>query len=288
MELRFLKQNRFFKHLKQEEYNGRMAMAFSRAAATAPLRKIDSTNLQSWEFSGFCQNREDGVIDYLTANIKDKNRYFVEIGSADGLENNSAWLAFGKKYSGVMIDGSKLKSEESKEFLQAYNHGVKHMNAFVDRDTLPELLKGIRVHDPDFFSLDIDGNDFYIMNGLLNLEFKPKVICVEYNSAYGPDAAKTIVYDPTFNYKYATPTKLYYGVSIQGWKTLFKKHGYQFAGIESNGVNAFFIDPTQFEPGFSNSFTGSDFIENFVQLYRHPGGWKAQFAIIKDMPFYDL
>ncbi len=55
-------------------------------------RDVDLRSPQSWEFSGFSQNGEDGILDVLRRQLKQRNRYFVEIGSADGLQNNSSWL----------------------------------------------------------------------------------------------------------------------------------------------------------------------------------------------------
>src|SRR5664280_1807906 len=83
----------------------RINSALSRAAATAPLRVIDPARPDTWEFSAFSQNGEDGIIDYLCRRLKKPNRTFLEIGAADGLENLTAWLALGLKYSGIMIDG---------------------------------------------------------------------------------------------------------------------------------------------------------------------------------------
>src|SRR5882672_476960 len=71
----------------------RVNIALSRAAATSAQRTIDPTNPISWEFCGFSQNQEDGIIDYLCRHLKRSNRYFVEIGSHSGIENNTMWLA---------------------------------------------------------------------------------------------------------------------------------------------------------------------------------------------------
>ena len=72
----------------------RVNMSLARAAATSSLRKIDYTNPISWEFSGFSQSGGDGIIDVLIGKLLNPNRYFIEIGSNDGIENNTAWLAW--------------------------------------------------------------------------------------------------------------------------------------------------------------------------------------------------
>ena len=84
----------------------RADIAFSRGALNATLRNIDPTNPTSWEFQAFSQNGEDGVIDYLCSKITRPNRYFLEIGSSNGLENNTAFLAYSRLFSGIMVDAN--------------------------------------------------------------------------------------------------------------------------------------------------------------------------------------
>lgn len=80
--------------------------------------------------------------------------------------------------------------------------------------------------DPDFFSLDIDSNDYFVMVALLEQGLRPKVVCVEYNSAFGPTATLSIRYTASLDYLGFHESQLYYGVSVAGWRTLFERHGY--------------------------------------------------------------
>ncbi|WP_210670592.1 hypothetical protein [Helicobacter canis] len=84
----------------------RADIAFSRGALNATLRNIEPTNPISWEFQAFSQNGEDGIIDYLCSKITRPNRYFLEIGSSNGLENNTAFLAYSRLFSGIMVDAN--------------------------------------------------------------------------------------------------------------------------------------------------------------------------------------
>src|SRR3979411_658780 len=63
----------------------RIGSALARAAATAPLRIINPKEPRTWEFSGFSQHGEDGIIDYLCSQLLRPNRFFFEIGAGDGL-----------------------------------------------------------------------------------------------------------------------------------------------------------------------------------------------------------
>lgn len=47
-------------------------MSIARGAATAGLRAIDPLDPRTWEFSGFSQNGEDGIIDHLLTGLTTK------------------------------------------------------------------------------------------------------------------------------------------------------------------------------------------------------------------------
>src|SRR4051812_28600544 len=67
-------------------YMARLNTGFSRGALNVATRKVDPLRPSTWEFSAFSQHGEDGVIEHLLAHVRQPNRYFVEIGSADGIQ----------------------------------------------------------------------------------------------------------------------------------------------------------------------------------------------------------
>jgi hypothetical protein len=275
-----LKPARFFN--QTFAYGPRVEAGYARGAAGLASRKFDATRPTSWEFGGFSQNGEDGVIDHLLSLIESPNRYFVEIGASDGIQNNTAFLAFVKNYSGLMVEGDGFKSEYGTQFLQSLNWSVDYVALMVEPDEIDRVMDVSLVDDPDLLSLDIDGNDYFVMKALLERGMRPKVICVEYNSAFGPTSPKSIAYTPGLDYQAFHPSQLYYGVSIGGWQALFGRHGYRFVTVESRGVNGFFVDPDAVAlfPGIE----GPTFAENATQLRRHRTGWQGQFAQISKLP----
>jgi hypothetical protein len=267
-------------YIRRKDYENNLAVGFARGAATAGIRAIDPKVPLTWEFSAFSQNSEDGIIDFLTSKIKNKDRFFFEIGSSDGRTNNSSWLAFGRKYSGVMVEGNPILSARAKKHLKRFNLGVTYMQSFVNKENCVSLCTN---KTPDFFSIDIDGIDWYIAETLLKSGFRPKVFCCEYNAAFGPDLAATVEYRPDFARSRANGAWFYYGVSIAAWKKLLAKHGYTFVTVDSRGCNAFFIDAKEFE-GLPEKFEGADFVENFADLIDDPGGWKDQLETMQHLP----
>ncbi len=284
------------------EIQARVAAAYARAAATAATRAVDPTRPLSWEFSGFSQHGEDGILDYLCSRMLERNHFFVEIGSADGLQNCSAWLAFARRYGGVMVEGDpRLSARCKRVFREMHCHNVSAVRALVDRDNIDRIMKRCPYRDLDVLILDIDGIDYHILEAVLSLGFAPKVVVVEYNSAFGPERAITVPYDPHFSRKAAHPTRLYYGASLGAWHALLGGRGYRFVTVESNGVNAFFIRSDCFSDGFADTLDGLTFQDNLsdrngaTEDVRRAGDWctplrdwRSQFELIHDQEFVDV
>jgi hypothetical protein len=263
-------------------------IGLSRGAVGASTRNLISNRPISWEFSAFSQNGEDGVIDYLASQVSDPNKYFVEIGTSNGLANNTAYLALVKKYCGIMVEGNKLHSKLSHFIYSIFNKGVKVLNLFVHKDNIHELLDELITKSPDVFSLDIDGNDYYLAESILNSDVRPKIFVVEYNTNFGPDRSVTIPYTPNFDYTCAHDSMLYFGVSISAWKKLFKRFDYDFVTSDSNGINAFFILRKAFPADFVGNLEKIDFMDNKIEQQLFKLSWKERFKLISEMPLIEI
>ncbi|QDL55239.1 FkbM family methyltransferase [Rhodoferax aquaticus] len=266
----------------------RIAIALSKGAAMMLARNIDLKQPSTWEFSGFSQNGEDGILDVLRKNLKCSNRYFIEIGAADGIENNTGWLLVAEKYNGLLIEGSQQLVERARRTVVGYSIGAEIHNMFVTKESIRDLKVLAMHHDPDVFSLDIDGNDYHIAQAIFDAGFRPKIFAVEYNSVYGPERRMTIEYQPTFVFTQAHPTHLYYGVSISGWRRFFEQHGYRFVTVDRNGVNGFFVDPKHFDASFLVGVNGLAFVENQSQYKKFRIPNEQQFALIADQKFVTI
>lgn len=269
----------------------RVNMSLSRAAATSALRQIDYTNPISWEFSGFSQNGEDGIIDILTRKLKNPNRYCIEIGIGDGIENCTAWLLFARRYTGMMVDGSS-KSIKRAKFLMDFHCQVDMVDMFVNRENINGIKKRAIYWNPDVFSIDVDGNDYHITEALFESGFRPKIVVAEYNSSFGPNKSVTTIYQKGVND--ARENKqfpvIYFGVSFNGWKTFFGKRGYKFITTEANGVNMFFVDPNEFNEDFIQGLKeGRGFGENFSIVHSHKGiSVEEHIKSMKGLPIFEI
>ncbi|HEY6952594.1 MAG TPA: hypothetical protein VI758_09305, partial [Bacteroidota bacterium] len=86
----------------------------------------------------------------------------------------------------------------------------------------------------------------------------------------------------------AHPSRLYYGVSIMGWRKMFAGYGYSFITVERNGVNGFFVDPALFAPRFIKNIRGLAFAENQYHLRKFRKPSEEQFSLIAGQPFSSI
>ena len=184
----------------------------------------------------YSQNDEDGILEYLFSRIPRRESFFVEIGVGPpwrggtlrdvretGLECNCRLLA-ARGWRGLFIDGESYPAQL----------GVKQ--EFVTAENINKLLANYMVpEDFDLFSLDIDGNDYWVWEAL---EYQPSVVVIEYNAAIASSESKTIPYDPAFDWSAHGRTK-YYGASLLALERLAQRKGYVL--VYANGVNAFFV-----------------------------------------------
>lgn len=277
--------------------------AFARAAATAPLRAIDPKKPQTWEFSGFSQHGEDGIIDYLCSRLLSPTRFFFEIGAANGIENCTAWLAFAKSYGGVWVEGNPVLCRKARANIEGKIYNVHVVNRFVTPDSVPALLRKMCPNiSPDVFSLDIDSIDYHVASRILELGYRPKIWVVEYNSAFGPERKVSVPCTPGFDRWLVHPSGLYYGCSIGGWRSLFSFYHYAFVTVDQSGVNAFFIDPAAFPVGFAEGLRGETFRDNEAdsnggtRTYKDADGddvlpvrdWRVQSDFISALPTVEI
>ena len=262
--------------------------ALSTAAATASLRLTKDTDPSTWEFTGFSQNGEDGVIDYLTRRMLIPTRHFLEIGASDGMENNTSWLAFARRFSGLMVEGDRHKARLLQLTGPGRLPGIAVLNLFVDIDNLQMIQSRNPVDHLDVLSVDIDGNDYHIVSRLLQIGIRPAVLVVEYNATFGPQIAVTIPYYARFRYHNAHPSGLYFGASVAAWKLLCERHGLRFVTVDQNGVNLFAVDPGRYPPSFLELLRGTDFRDNVHQRQLANAGWEQRFEQIKDLEFQNV
>jgi hypothetical protein len=194
-------------------------------------------NLNRFEFQAFSQYGEDGIIREIFNRIGTTNKYFVEFGVETGVECNTALLLF-KTWSGTWIEGRKESVEAIREnFPNIIESGrLTVLNEFITAENIEELFTRANVPaEPDFVSIDIDRNDYYIWNAFT--KFRPRVISIEYNAVFPPDVDFVVAYDSTAMWDGTSD----FGASIAALNRLARSKNYSLVVCSFSGVNAFFV-----------------------------------------------
>jgi hypothetical protein len=149
------------------------------------MKKQDYSQFARNEYSQF---GEDGIIENILARFPNKDSWCVEFGAWDGIHlSNTFNLIKNHGYRPVLIEANSKKFQVLKKNMAPYESVlVNEFVTFEGSNTLDKILGRTEIpKDFDFLSIDIDGNDFWILDSLL--EYRPKVICIEYNPSIPND-----------------------------------------------------------------------------------------------------
>ena len=192
-------------------------------------------------YKKYSQTDEDGIIEEIFKHIPN-SKTFLEIGIQTGIECNSLYLLL-KGWKGVWVEGSEKYCKMIAKELNgsSFKNKLSVVNSFIDRDNIVKIFKEsyafFQINEFDFFSLDIDGNDFYIMEELFTNSIFPKVVCVEYNAKFHPPHKFKIKY----NKSHVWDKTDYMGCALQDYVDLFKAFNYTLICCNIPGINAFFV-----------------------------------------------
>ena len=211
------------------------------------------TEINKNEFKITSQNNEDGIIEYIFKKIQ-HNNYFVEIGFGY-YEFNSLNL-IRNKWSGKLIDFNIEEVLALRSNLNYYypNSKINIINSKVNKDNINDLVYSDSANkEIDFFSLDIDGNDYWAVKSLKVSNIK--VICIEYNHWLGANSRSVMKYDPNFKFV----DNGIYGASLLAFTEMLKEKNFSLIAVDSSGTNAFYINNK-----FVNNFKILSSEKNFI------------------------
>lgn len=228
--------------------------------------KSDANRLEPYGFKVYSQNDEDGILSEIFKRLGILSGSFCEIGVENGLECNTLYLIH-NGWRGAWLEGDANRQAQIESKFESLL-GNKRLCVRVELIT-PEnindcLRRSLELIDRDatnldFLSIDVDGNDIYLWEAL---EYKPKVICIEYNAKFPPPLSKK----PVSNPKNVWRGSDYMGSSLVALSELATIKGYSLVATNITGANAFFV---------RNDMVGDKFHVNSTPefLYNPPRYW---------------
>tara|TARA_Y100000741_G_C18182315_1_gene529874 strand:- start:26 stop:934 length:909 start_codon:yes stop_codon:yes gene_type:complete len=211
-------------------------------------------NINHLDYKIYSQNGEDGIIDYLLCSLNILKPKFIEIGVGDYSESNTRFFFERTSAKGLIVDCIDDLNKKVSQNIKLWKGDLNIVEKKITSENIVNLLKKENFLDNiDFFSIDIDGIDYWVIKEMPK-NFS-KIVVLEYNSTFGPNLEITVPnlidFDRT-NYHYSN---LCYGMSITAAINLMKEKNFYFIGTNLLRNNAFFI---------SNDFNKSEYFKNLV------------------------
>jgi hypothetical protein len=220
-------------------------------------RYADRRKLNHYEHQVFSQHGEDGILAEIFRRIGAKNRFFVEFGVGNGLENNTTFLLT-QNWRGAWIEGNSKSIEEILyHFQKPLQSGqLKILASFITAENIQTLFEQLNIPiEFDLLSLDIDRNTYHVWKALSR--YKPRVVAIEYNSSFPADVNWVAEYEPQRLWN----NSMYFGASLKAFEQLGAALGYTLIGCDLSGVNAFFVRNTEQLDFFAEPFTAENHYE---------------------------
>ena len=182
---------------------------------------------------GFSHSSEEQIlrkyIDELLPVVH--QRTVVDIGAGNGVRWSNSYSLFRSGWKGVGIEADERKFAQ---LTRSYkNFPLAHAcHSQADPANICSLLKSLCVEkDFSVLSLDIDGNDYWVLKAILT-EFRPALIVTEINEKIPPPLRFLVKYDPAFQLR-----RHFFGYSIAMLADLCEEYDYGILELEYN--NAF-------------------------------------------------
>ena len=144
-------------------------------------------------------------------------------------------------WNGFILDGSEQKMASLKQRYWFGAYDLRAKAAFINKDNINALMEESGFNDVGLLSIDIDGNDYWILEIMDFSKLNPSIIITEYNALFGSKRAISIPYDKNFVRTKAHYSNLYFRASLKALVLLAEKRGYSLVGCCSVGTNAFFV-----------------------------------------------
>lgn len=202
---------------------------------------MNSDRINDYEFKIFSQFGDDGIIQFLVNNIRIDNKTFVEFGVENYLESNTRFLMMHSNWSGFVMDGSEANMDSLRRRPWYWKHALDCQAIFIDRDNINGLMEKTGFRDLGLLHIDLDGNDYHILEAMDLTVLNPSILIMEYNAVFGSEKAVTVPYAADFYRTRAHFSNLFYGASLPALDWLARKKGYRLVACNEAGNNAYFV-----------------------------------------------
>lgn len=162
---------------------------------------------------------------------KDSPRTVVDIGAGNGVRWSNSYALVLENWKALGIEADTQKYGLLSRAYRGFPHAQAY-HALVAPGNICHILEDFEI-EKEFgvLSLDIDGNDYWVLDAIL-ARFRPGLVVTEINENIPPPLRFVVKFDPDFQLRYH-----FFGYSIAALEDLCGKHEYGILQLEYN--NAF-------------------------------------------------
>lgn len=252
-------------------------------------------NLWDAEVKVFSQWGEDGILDFLCEKIGISKPNVIEIGAGNFMECNSRFIAEFRNANVIAVDGRDDLTTAVKASPLYWKSNIIPIVEWVTPNNINRIMDigEEQFGKVDIFSMDLDGNDYWILRdvSLLNVA----IVVLEYNPIFGASLKVTIPRNDKFDRYKSHFSGLYYGASLQAFIDLMLVKGFDFIGTNRVGNNAFFVHSRYVNKfDFDTKSNYNKYVDWRIRESRGPKGeltylsGNERLKVINDLPLIDL
>jgi len=193
------------------------------------------------------------VIDNIFSKIGTTNKFCVEFGTYNALDDNTTKLIRQDGWSGVYVECDEHQYNQI--VFNCMGFPVHVVKSFITAENINDVFRQGNVpFEFDFLSIDVDGMDYWLWKALT---YRPRVVFIEYNGIQVPPQLAVQEYNPNNVWNHTR----WFGSSLQSLVNLGKEKGYELVGCDAQGANAFFVVKEEFHKmGITDNSTEALFV----------------------------
>lgn len=132
--------------------------------------------LEGRTFNSYSQYGEDGLIEACLERFGTSNKWCFEVGAHDGVYFSNVKKLWDSGWDAVLIEGD---ADHYKRCCRFESGRVRCINEYIGLASLDRILEECGApKDLDFGVIDVDGQDYWILQGLQI--YRPRLLLVEF------------------------------------------------------------------------------------------------------------